>query len=72
MWVLDAETAEAGLALVDREGPDLVYLDIWLPGMDGLEALDALRAGDNAPPTIMISGHGTIETAGGGHQERCL
>ncbi|MGE4299285.1 MAG: sigma-54-dependent transcriptional regulator [Desulfovibrionaceae bacterium] len=61
--VLEAATAEAGLALAEREGPDLVYLDIWLPGMDGLAALDALRAGDGAPPTIMISGHGTIETA---------
>ena len=41
----------------------MVFLDIWLPGMDGLEVLDAVRADHDGLPVIMISGHGTIETA---------
>jgi len=40
-----------------------VLLDVWLPGMDGLETLEKIREAENAPEVIMISGHGTIETA---------
>src|SRR5439155_4433960 len=42
---------------------DVVLLDVWLPGMDGLETLEKVREIENAPEVIMISGHGTIETA---------
>ena len=42
---------------------DVVLLDVWLPGMDGLETLQKIRELENAPEVIMISGHGTIETA---------
>ncbi|MDT8447883.1 MAG: sigma-54 dependent transcriptional regulator [bacterium] len=38
-------------------------LDIWMPGMDGLEFLDWLNANEFKAPVIMMSGHGTIETA---------
>jgi len=58
-----AESAEAGLELIRKHAFDLVLLDIWLPGMDGLEALQEIRKLDNPPEVIMISGHGTIETA---------
>ncbi len=61
--VLEAPTAEEGLALVDSEAPDLVFLDIWLPGMDGLTAQKTLHAAHPDLPVVMISGHGTIETA---------
>ena len=63
MEVLEASDAESGLALADGEALDLVFLDIWLPGMDGLAALDLLRADHPDVPVVMISGHGTIETA---------
>ncbi len=61
--VAEAESAEQGLALLQDEPADLVFLDIWLPGMDGLKALEAI--GEQLPglPVVMISGHGNIETA---------
>ena len=58
-----AETAEAALDVLDKRPFDVVLLDIWLPGMDGLECLERIKQGDDAPEVIMISGHGTIETA---------
>lgn len=61
--VYEAATAEDGLALLARETPDIVFLDIWLPGMDGLTALGRIREAYPTLPVIMISGHGTIETA---------
>jgi two-component system nitrogen regulation response regulator NtrX len=42
---------------------EVVLLDVWLPGMDGLEALSRIQASAHPPAVIMISGHGTIETA---------
>src|SRR6516164_5979089 len=57
------ESAEAGLDQLGKSAFDIVLLDIWLPGMDGLEALAKIRELDNPPEVIMISGHGTIETA---------
>lgn len=61
--VFEASSAEAGLAEADSFNPDLVFLDIWLPGMDGLAALEALHAAHPDLPVVMISGHGNIETA---------
>src|ERR671936_2941953 len=58
-----AATGQEGLALAEREGPDLVLLDVKLPGMDVLEVLDRLRAMPETLPVVVISGHGTISTA---------
>jgi two-component system nitrogen regulation response regulator NtrX len=57
------ESGEAGLELLRTDTFDVVLLDIWLPGMDGLETLERIRDIEDAPEVIMISGHGTIETA---------
>ncbi len=54
---------EEALKLCEEAEPDLVFLDIWLPGMDGIEVLERLREINPLTPVIMISGHGTIETA---------
>ena len=56
------ESGEEGLAQFAREEFDLVLLDLWLPGMDGMAVLERLRNA-GAPPVIVISGHGTIDSA---------
>jgi two-component system nitrogen regulation response regulator NtrX len=59
-------TAQSGEACLDaaRKRPfDVVLLDIWLPGIDGLETLAKLKEMEDGPEVVMISGHGTIETA---------
>jgi two-component system, NtrC family, nitrogen regulation response regulator NtrX len=57
------ESGEACLDLLRKSPVEVVLLDIWLPGIDGLETLERIRELDNPPEVIMISGHGTIETA---------
>jgi two-component system nitrogen regulation response regulator NtrX len=59
----EAESGESCLDLLDKHAFDVVLLDVWLPGMDGLDTLQKIRELDNPPEVIMISGHGTIETA---------
>src|SRR5271157_3369192 len=56
-------SGEACLETLEKRGFDVVLLDIWLPGMDGLEALEKIKQSEDGPEVIMISGHGTIETA---------
>ena len=57
------ESGEAGLVALESRRYDLVLLDVWLPGLDGLETLSRLRILDPEVPVIVISGHGNIETA---------
>ena len=58
-------TGEECCAEIARAAYDLILLDVWLPGMDGLETLSRLQeiAFANRPVVVIISGHGTIETA---------
>lgn len=57
--VLNAGTGDAALDLVERETPDLVLLDIGLPGMDGFEVLREIRAFSDVP-VIMLTAQDTI------------
>lgn len=61
--VIEAPTGEEGLRTLASDTPDVVFLDIWMPGMDGLTVLEHIHAASPSLPVIMISGHGTIETA---------
>jgi two-component system nitrogen regulation response regulator NtrX len=61
--VLAAGSGPEGLALVEREAPDLVFLDVKMPGLDGLEVLSRLRGLSEALPVVIISAHGTSATA---------
>lgn len=61
--VATVESGEECLRLFERQTFDLVLLDVWLGGIDGLETLARLRAAGSDAAVVMISGHGTIETA---------
>ena len=61
--VQTAPSAEEALRMMEEEAPHLVLLDIWLPGMDGLEALKIIKTEFPQVRVVMMSGHGTIETA---------
>jgi len=63
MSVRSAKSAEESLPVLERESFDCALLDIWLPGKDGLELLQEVKKRWPELAVIMISGHGTIETA---------
>ncbi len=61
--VIDADCAEAGLAVLTRRQVDAVMLDVCMPGMDGLAALKIILSEDAELPVVMISGHASINDA---------
>jgi len=61
--VLKAASGTDALKTVAAEGPDVILLDIKMPGMDGFEVLQRLNDGDYGIPVIVISGHADIQTA---------
>ena len=61
--VFEAENGREGLDLLKANQYDLVFCDIKMPILDGMEVLEAFKKTENETPFIMISGHGTIETA---------
>ncbi|MCD4654219.1 sigma-54 dependent transcriptional regulator, partial [bacterium] len=61
--VLEAENGPTAIAIARKHRPDLVLLDIKMPGMDGLEVLDNLMQDYPELPVIILSGHGNIDTA---------
>jgi len=58
-----AGDAASGLTAIKEHRPSLVLLDIWMPGIDGIEALKTIKENYPDLPVIMISGHATIATA---------
>ena len=61
--VATAANGYEALKIVDTESPDLVLLDIWMPGIDGIETLKEIKKDNPHIQVIIISGHGNIETA---------
>ena len=61
--VTGAQDAQEGLAAFRRESPDLVLLDVLLPGADGLSLLQTLRSEDRSIPVIMLTGTKMVKTA---------
>jgi two-component system nitrogen regulation response regulator NtrX len=58
-----AGSGQEGLQAIDRDAPDLVFLDVKMPGLDGLEVLSRLRGTNDALPVVIVSAHGTTATA---------
>jgi two-component system nitrogen regulation response regulator NtrX len=58
-----ADSGETGLDTLREKPFEVVLLDIWLPGIDGIDTLEKIKEIEDSPEVIMISGHATIETA---------
>ena len=61
--IFEAQDGEEGVRMIEEEEFDLVLCDVKMPKMDGIEVLDRVNKMDKAPQFIMISAHGSIETA---------
>src|SRR5437773_1284749 len=61
--VATASCGEEAVASLERHEPEIVLLDLRLPGMDGLRTLKAIRARSPSVEVIMLTGHGSIDTA---------
>lgn len=60
---LEAGDGKTALELLEKENPDLILLDIRLPGMDGVETLERIRNINKKVPVVMITGYGHIQSA---------
>jgi len=58
-----AEDGETALRMIRAEAPHLVLLDIWIPGIDGIQTLKILKKMSGGTEVVMMSGHGAIDTA---------
>ena len=61
--VMHAFNGYEALKKIETDSPDIVLLDIWMPGMDGIETLKEIKKGFPNIPVVMITGHGSIESA---------
>lgn len=61
--VILAENGMEGIVAVKTEKPELVFCDIKMPKMEGIEVLERIKEFSRDTPVVMISGHGTIDTA---------
>ncbi|MGO9145750.1 MAG: sigma-54-dependent transcriptional regulator [Desulfomonilia bacterium] len=58
-----ASSGEEGFKIIEKQDVDLILLDIWMPGKDGLQILEEMKASGFTIPVIIMTGHGSIETA---------
>ena len=61
--VLEAENGKEGLEMIRSNSLDVIFCDIKMPLVDGMELLEQVQGEGNEVPIVMISGHGTLETA---------
>ncbi|HKJ98250.1 MAG TPA: sigma-54 dependent transcriptional regulator [Desulfotignum sp.] len=61
--VMHAFNGYEALKKIETESPDIVLLDIWMPGLDGIETLKEIKKSFPNIPVVMITGHGSIESA---------
>ena len=61
--VASANSGAGALEKIEEVMPELILLDIWMPGIDGIETLVKIKETNPHLPVVMMSGHGTIETA---------
>ncbi|MCA1945891.1 MAG: response regulator [Desulfovibrio sp.] len=61
--ILTAENGEEGVAIFQRERPEVVITDIKMPGMDGIEVLTRIKALDPATEVVVVTGHGDMDLA---------
>jgi len=61
--VMSATNGYEALKVIEKESPDLVLLDVWMPGIDGIETLTEIKKSNQHIQVIIITGHGTIDTA---------
>ncbi|MCP4367231.1 MAG: sigma-54-dependent Fis family transcriptional regulator [Deltaproteobacteria bacterium] len=61
--IITASNGYEALKIIDKESPDLILLDIWMPGIDGIETLKEIKKDNPYIQVIIITGHGNIETA---------
>ena len=61
--MLEASSGPEGSRWRSARHPISVFLDVKMPGMDGLDALQRIKGANEAIPVVIISGHGTVSTA---------
>jgi two-component system nitrogen regulation response regulator NtrX len=61
--VTAASSGQEALSIVEKDPPDIVFLDVKMPGLDGLEVLSRLRGMNETLPVVIVSAHGTASTA---------
>lgn len=61
--MLSAENGSQGLEIFEAESPSIVFTDIKMPGMDGLEVLDRIKGQSSETEVIVITGHGDMDLA---------
>ena len=61
--VMTAPNGYEALKIIESDSPDLVLLDIWMPGIDGIETLKEIKSSNPYIQVIVITGHGNVETA---------